>query len=51
MDEYKQPYLTLFNQLTDILSCLEQGNYQQAIQMIQHTQQEAEERFLDSCME
>ena len=46
MDEYKKPYLVLFNALTDIAAEIEKQNYGLAKQMIADAQQQAEEVFL-----
>ena len=46
MDEYKRPYLALFNRLTDILEALEEKDYGKAEFMVRPAQQEAEERFI-----
>ena len=46
MDEYKKPYLALFNALTDIAEEIEKQNYGLAKQMIADAQQQAEEAFL-----
>ena len=46
MDEYKRPYLALFNRLTDILEALEEKDYGKAEFMVRLAQQEAEERFI-----
>ena len=46
MDEYKSPYLALFNRLTDILEALEEKDYGKAEFMVRLAQQEAEERFI-----
>ncbi len=45
---YKKPYLTLFNALTDILEALEQCNYGQARQLLILAQQQAEENILSA---
>ena len=46
--EYKQPYLTLFNAITDALLAMEQCNYGQAKVLLMEAQQEAEEQFLSA---
>ena len=46
MDEYKRPYLALFNRLTDTLEALEEKDYGKAEFMVRLAQQEAEERFI-----
>ncbi|MBR6654014.1 MAG: hypothetical protein IKL27_04675 [Oscillospiraceae bacterium] len=46
MDEYKKPYLALFNALTDIAEEIEKQNYGLAKQMIADAQRQAEEAFL-----
>ena len=48
MDEYKKPYLALFNALTDITEEIERQNYGLAKQMIADAQRKAEEAFVAS---
>ena len=48
MDEYKKPYLALFNALTDIAEEIEKQNYGLAKQMIADAQRRAEENFIDA---
>ena len=47
MDEYKKPYLTLFNSVTDALEALERQNYGTAKEILIHGQQTAEEIFIN----
>ena len=46
MDEYKKPYLVLFNALTDIAAEIEKQNYGLAKQLIAEAQQQAEEMYI-----
>ena len=46
MDEYKTPYLTLFNRLTDIVGALEAQDYGRARALARLAQQDAEEQFI-----
>ena len=46
MDEYKKPYLPLFNAVTDALNALEDRNYGLAADFLRSAQREAEERFI-----
>ena len=46
MDEYKKPYLILFNSLTDIAEEIEKQNYGRAKQLIEEVQQKAEEMYI-----
>ena len=46
MDEYKKPYLVLFNSLTDIAEEIEKQNYGRAKQLIAEAQQQAEEMYI-----
>ncbi len=43
---YKKMYLTLFNVLTDVIGCLEQGKNEEAKTLLVTAQQEAEEIFI-----
>ena len=47
-DEYKQPYLTLFNGVTDALGALESENYGEARELLKLSQQKAEEAFVSA---
>lgn len=47
-DEYKQPYLTLFNGVTDALGALEAENYGEAKELLKLSQQKAEEAFISA---
>ena len=42
MDDFKKPYLILFNSLTDIAEEIEKQNYGRAKQLIEEVQQKAE---------
>ncbi len=46
MDEYKKPYLALFNAMTDIAAEIERQNYGLAKQLIADAQRQAEEAFI-----
>ena len=46
MDEYKAPYLHLFNAVTDALKALEMQNYGFAKELLIKGQQNAEEIFI-----
>ncbi len=46
MDEYKKPYLALFNALSDIAAEIDRQNYGAAKQLIEKAQQKAEELFI-----
>ena len=48
MDEYKQPYLTLFNALSRIAEEIERQNYGTAKQLIIAAQRQAEEIFVSA---
>ena len=47
MDEYKKPYLTLFNSVTDALEALERQDYGTAKEIPIHSQQTAEVIFIN----
>ena len=47
MDEYRVPYLILFNRVTDALDILEQSDTADVRQMLIRAQQEAEEAFIE----
>ena len=47
-DEYKKPYLTLFNGVTDALGALEAENYGEAKELLKLSQREAEEAFISA---
>lgn len=47
MDEYRVPYLILFNCVTDALDILEQSDAADVRQMLIRAQQEAEEAFIE----
>ena len=46
LDEYKKPYFTLFNQITDAIEAIESQNYGLAEEILRRAQQEAEEQFI-----
>lgn len=46
MDEYKKPYLMLFNRITDALEKIDQQDYESAKEILIQAQQEAEEAFI-----
>lgn len=46
MDEYKKPYLILFNRITDALEKLTQLDYEGAKEILIQAQQEAEDAFI-----
>ena len=45
-DEYKQPYLTLFNAVTDALQAIEGKNYGLAETLLRSGQVQAEDAFI-----
>ena len=47
MDEYRKPYLTLFNSVTDAPEALERQNYGTAKETLIHAQQTAEDTFIN----
>lgn len=47
MDEYKKPYLALFNALSNIAEEIERQNYGKAKQLIAEAQKQAEEIFIE----
>ena len=47
MDEYKRPYLALFNALSDIAAEIEKQNYGAAKELIEAAQRKAEELFIE----
>lgn len=47
-DEYRQPYLTLFNGVTDALDAMEAENYGEARKLLKLSQQKAEEAFISA---
>ena len=47
MDEYKKPYLILWNGVTDAIEMLEKENCVYAKEMLIKAQQEAEAVFID----
>ena len=49
MDEYKAPYLILFNAITDALKQLEGQNYGKAKELLIEAQQQAEEAFMNEA--
>ena len=46
MDEYKKPYLILFNRITDALEKMDRQDYDSAKEMLIQAQQEAEKAFI-----
>ena len=46
MDEYKRPYLILFNGITDALEKMDRQDYDSVKEILIHAQQEAEEAFI-----
>ena len=46
MDEYKKPYLTLFNAVTDALGAMEAENFGEAKALLIRGQAQAEEAFI-----
>ncbi len=46
MDEYKAPYLKLFNGVTDALGALRRGEYTRAEELLMQAQRDAEEAFI-----
>ena len=46
MDEYKKPYLILFNGITDALEKIDLQDYDRAKEILIQAQQEAEEAFI-----
>ena len=47
-DEYRKPYLTLFNGVTDALGAMEAENYGEAKALLKLSQQQAEEEFISA---
>lgn len=48
MDEYKKPYLTLWNAVTDALEPLNRQNYRCAEETLLKAQQDAEEIYISN---
>jgi len=46
MDEYKKPYLTLWNAVTDATKAIEQQNFGLAKELLKKAQQDAEEAYV-----
>lgn len=46
MDEYKKPYLTLWNAITDATKAIEQQNFGFAKELLKKAQQDAEEAYV-----
>ena len=46
-DEYKKPYLILFNGITDTLECIRQGKWIEAELHLKQVQEEAERVYID----
>ena len=46
-DEYKKPYLILFNAVTSALEALEADNFGQARELLTRGQQDAEDAFIE----
>ena len=46
MDEYKKPYLILFNRITDALEKMDWQDYENAKEILIQAQREAEEAFI-----
>ena len=49
MDEYKTPYLILFNSITDALAMLERQNYGTVKELLIKAQKDAETAFVDEA--
>ena len=49
MDEYKEPYLLLFNRITDALAELEKQNYGTARELLRQAQIDAEELYISEA--
>lgn len=49
MDEYKEPYLLLFNRITDALTELEKQNYGTARELLRQAQIDAEELYISEA--
>jgi len=47
MDDYKKPYLTLFNAVTDALDELERQNLGRTREILVRAQQAAEEAYIE----
>ena len=45
-NEYRKPYLILFNRLEDITDAIEKGNYEKAKALIILAQLDAEEEYI-----
>ena len=48
MDEFKKPYTTLFNAVTDALRALERGDAAAAVELLRKGQQNAEEQYISA---
>lgn len=46
MDDYKKPYLTLFNAVTDAIEQLEAQKFDLTLWNLEKTQQDAEKQFI-----
>ena len=49
MDEYKKPYLILFNTITDALKLLKNSEIAEAERVLLKAQLDAEEAFITAC--
>ena len=49
MTDYKKPYFTLFNAITDAVNALEAQNYGQAKAILRQAQVDAEEAYLQEA--
>ena len=47
MDEYKRPYLILFNSVTDALTALEHSDPGDAAEILIKAQQDAEDAYIE----
>lgn len=48
-DAYKQPYLMLFNDVTDAIRAIERRDYGTALDILVKAQQRAEDRFIEQA--
>ena len=49
MDEYKRPYLILFNGITDALEAIRRGDHAQAELILKSAQISAEKEFIEGA--
>ena len=51
MPDYQRMYTTLFNAVTDAVSCIQQGNSDRAEELLIQAQQKTEELYITSLPE